>query len=98
MSVNQARALFIELVAQVPPERWDRQLAERAGADDDLRRKVAALLSAHRQADSFLERPAGPLGGTIDDISPPGAGIDPHATQTALGERPGTTLDGRYQL
>jgi serine/threonine protein kinase len=98
MSVRPARAIFIELVSQVPPEQWDRRLAELAGEDEELRGKVAALLAAHRQADSFLERPAGPLGGTVDELSPPDAALDPRGTETPVGEGPGTTLDGRYKL
>jgi hypothetical protein len=62
MSANRARALFIELVAQAPPEAWESRLAELAGVDQELHGRVAALLAAHREADSFLEQPAAPLG------------------------------------
>ena len=48
------RAEEDELVAQVPPEQWETRLAELAGEDRGLRDKVAGLLAAHRQADSFL--------------------------------------------
>ena len=71
MSANRARAIFIELVAHVPPEKWETRLAELAGEDQGLRDKVALLLAAHLKADSFLEEPAAPLEGTVD--SPPGA-------------------------
>jgi serine/threonine protein kinase len=60
-SANRARAIFIELVADVPPEQWEARLAELAGEDRELRDKVATLLAAHRKEDSFLERPAAPL-------------------------------------
>src|SRR5262245_13068707 len=98
MSGNRARAIFVELVAGVPPEEWDRRLAELAGEDQGLRARVAMLLAAHRKADSFLEHPAGSLGGTVEDLSPPGAAVDPRATEAPAGEGPGTTLAGRYKL
>ena len=66
MNVNQARELFIEIVAKVPPDQWDRRLAELAGADEELRRKVGQLLAAHRRADSFLEAPPPPLKSPAD--------------------------------
>jgi serine/threonine protein kinase/Flp pilus assembly protein TadD len=66
MNAEQVRALFVELVTNVPPERWDERLAECAGADLDLRRRVQLLLGAHRN-DSFLASPAPALAATIDD-------------------------------
>jgi serine/threonine protein kinase/Flp pilus assembly protein TadD len=86
MSANRARAIFIELVAQVPPEQWEGRLAELAGEDQELRAKVAALLAAHRKADSFLEEPAVPLPVTGD--------LGPAA---AVQEGPSTTI-GPYKL
>jgi hypothetical protein len=64
MSATRAREIFIELVANVPPEQWESYLAAR---DPELHHKLVSLLAAHRQADSFLEQPAAPLGGTVDD-------------------------------
>ncbi len=95
MNADQVRAIFIELVAQVPPEQWDARLAELAGDDEEVRGKVAALLAAHRKADSFLERPAAPLAGTVDE--PPAAAVPP-ARGAAPEETPGTVLAGRYKL
>src|SRR4051794_12238747 len=97
MSANRARAIFIELVADVPPEQWEGRLAELAGEDQELRGKVAGLLAAHRQADSFLEQPAAPLGGTVD--VPPGADWTSAPPAGAGGmEQPGLLLGGRYKL
>jgi serine/threonine protein kinase/tetratricopeptide (TPR) repeat protein len=97
MSANRAREIFIELVAHVPPEQWEGRLAEWAGEDQELHRKVASLLAAHRQADSFLEQPASPLGGTADDApasaAPEGPPAEPKST-----EQPGLVLAGRYKL
>src|SRR5262249_33446379 len=97
MSVNRARALFIELVAQVPPEQWDHRLAELAGEDMDLRHKMTALLAAHGLADSFLERPASPPGGTIDESLAANAPAH-QCVGRGASEGPGVVLSGRYQL
>ena len=40
MSANRVRAIFVELVAQVPPEQWETRLAELAGEEQELRDKV----------------------------------------------------------
>ena len=58
MNGNKAREIFIELVSRVPPEQWESRLVELAGGDQESHTRVAALLAAHRKADSFLERPA----------------------------------------
>jgi tetratricopeptide (TPR) repeat protein len=96
MSAGGARAIFVELVGQVPPEQWEARLDELAGGDHGLRDRVAALLAAHRQADSFLERPAAPVGGTVDQA--PGAPVDAGAAEGAAAEGPGAVLGGRYKL
>jgi tetratricopeptide (TPR) repeat protein len=94
MSDNRARAIFVELVAQVPAEQWDDRLAELARDDQELRAKVAALLAAHRQADSFLEHPAAALGETVDA---PGV-VEPRGALDAPPECAGAVLAGRYKL
>jgi serine/threonine protein kinase/Tfp pilus assembly protein PilF len=91
MSANRARAIFIELVAQVPPEQWEGRLAELAGEDQELRGKVAALLAAHRKTDSFLEQPAVPRAAT-GAFDPPKSGV-----AAATQEGPGTSI-GPYKL
>jgi serine/threonine protein kinase/tetratricopeptide (TPR) repeat protein len=97
MSANQARALFMELVAGVPPEQWEGRLAELAGQDRELRDRVALLLNAHRQADSFLERPAAPLLRESEETVAPGeAGAA--AAEAGGQEQPGLVLARRYKL
>jgi serine/threonine protein kinase/tetratricopeptide (TPR) repeat protein len=97
MSANKARAIFVELLSKVPQEDWERSLDELAAGDEDLRSKVAALLAAHRQADSFLEHPAGPLGGTVDVPAPVAS---PRVTNVECRtvEGAGLLLAGRYKL
>jgi serine/threonine protein kinase/tetratricopeptide (TPR) repeat protein len=110
MSASRARAIFIELVAQVPPEQWEGRLADLAGEDQELRAKVAALLAAHRKADSFLEEPAAhvPASGDLiagvrgqeSGVSKPGSGKGSLTSDPCLltpGEGPGTTI-GPYKL
>jgi serine/threonine protein kinase/tetratricopeptide (TPR) repeat protein len=82
MNANVVREIFMELVGQVPPEHWQARLVELAGDNGELRRRVERLLAAHRQADSFLEAPAG---GPAISVEPPGT------------EEPGTVI-GPYKL
>src|SRR5262249_45684722 len=84
-------AVFMELVANVPPEQWEARLAELAGQDQALRERVALLLAAHRQPGTFLERPAAHLLATEDGSTP----VPPPPTCV---EQPGAMLAGRYKL
>jgi WD40 repeat protein/serine/threonine protein kinase len=89
MNANKAREVFIDLVANVPPEQWDARLAEAAGDDEELRRRLSLLLAAHRRADSFLESPAPGLGATLDApavAEAPGALIGPYKLLEQIGE------------
>src|SRR5262245_56938460 len=94
MNANKIRAIFVELVGQVPPELWDIRLAELAGDDAELRAKVTALLAAHRQGDSFLEQPAAPLGATVNTPGSP----ESSGTGETPPESAGAVLAGRYKL
>jgi serine/threonine protein kinase len=101
--LQRARELFLHAVGQLPPEQWDAYLAEACGSDEDLHRQAAHLLQIHREAGSFLERPAA---GAIDDDAgavqrtarqvldpPPGSGtIDEPADGS------GAVIAGRYKL
>src|SRR6516225_8895692 len=98
MSASKARAIFVELVAQVPPEQWQERLAVLAGEDAALRDRVAALLAAHRKADSFLEHPAAPLGETADDAGATPAPLDRPAAGGEPAETAGAVLAGRFKL
>src|SRR5687768_2614462 len=80
----QAKEIFVELIGQVAPEKWEERLAQACGNDDDLRHRVQALLKAHHDPDSFLEQPA--------------SGIDvPVTVNHPASERPGTQF-GPYKL
>jgi serine/threonine protein kinase len=89
--LQRARELFLRAVGQVPPEQWDAYLSEACGADDELRRQVAHLLQVHREAGSFLDRPAAGLAAR-------GAAGGPEGETAAFqGETPGTAI-GLYKL
>jgi tetratricopeptide (TPR) repeat protein len=92
INADKARAIFMELLGDVPPEQWGERLAGLAAGDEGLRRHVELLLQAHRDADSFLERPANGPGGT-------GAFTASPAPEDATGpaEGPGTII-GPYKL
>jgi hypothetical protein len=89
MSVDKVREIFIELVGNVPPDQWEVRLAELAGANEDLRRRVQQLLVAHRQADSFLDAPAAPRSAPTADaqlLERPGTVIGPYKLLQEIGE------------
>ena len=55
MNVNKAREIFMELIANVPPEQWQARLAGLAVENDDLRRRVAEGRSIRYQVPRGVE-------------------------------------------
>ena len=55
---NQARELFLHAVGKLPPDEWDAYVIAASGGDAELRCEVEDMLRVHRNAGSFLERPA----------------------------------------
>ncbi len=90
--VQKVRALFLHAVGKLPPEQWDGYVAEASGGDAELGRQVGRLLQVHREAGSFLDRPAAALGAT-GAFTPAGDA----AAAVPLRERPGTVI-GPYKL
>jgi serine/threonine protein kinase len=88
MSLDKAKSLFVELVANVPPEQWDARLVEMADGDDELRRQVKKILAAHREAGSFLDSPAPAIGATIEEPASeePGDMIGSYKLLEQIGE------------
>ncbi len=83
-SSHKAKEIFVELISNVPPEEWEDRLLEASAGDKDLLVRVKALLRAHVEPGSFLEKPA--------------MADQPAATETQpLTERPGTRI-GPYRL
>jgi WD40 repeat protein/serine/threonine protein kinase/tetratricopeptide (TPR) repeat protein/thiol-disulfide isomerase/thioredoxin len=89
--LQRARELFLHAVGKLPPEDWDAYLAEACGPDEELRRHVQHLLEVHREAGSFLERPAEGVGAT-------GAFTPPPAEEAGTRVEEAGTLIGPYQL
>jgi formylglycine-generating enzyme required for sulfatase activity len=59
--LHKARELFLHAVGKLPADEWASHVAQACGGDSELRRQVEHLLQVHRQAGSFLERPAAQL-------------------------------------
>jgi eukaryotic-like serine/threonine-protein kinase len=91
MSVDPARvrAVFLDAVEKQPPDAWDRFLDEACTDDGELRRQVACLLDAHRQAGSFLAEGAVARARAVD-LPPvqeaPGTVIGPYKLLEQIGE------------
>jgi WD40 repeat protein/serine/threonine protein kinase len=88
---RRARELFLHAVGKLPAEQWDAYVAEACGPDADLQRQVEHLLKVHREAGSFLERPAAGVGIT--------GAFAPGPEDETAGPPEGTgTLIGPYRL
>jgi WD40 repeat protein/serine/threonine protein kinase len=81
-NAQRVRELFVHAVGKIPPEQWRAFVAEACGDDSELKQQLEHFLQLHREAGSFLESPAAPLMGTIDE---------------SIAERPGTVI-GQYKL
>ncbi len=90
---NPVAMLFAAAVAR-PAEARAAYLDEACGGDAELRRRVEALLQAHDDAGSFLNRPA--VAASITTDQPAGQWIDRNAA-SAPSEGPGTRI-GPYKL
>src|SRR5438105_659870 len=62
--LQKARELFLHAVGKLPPEQWDGYVAEACDGDAELAQQVGRLLQVHREAGSFLDRPAAAVGAT----------------------------------
>src|SRR5215468_7253602 len=86
--LQRARELFLHAVGKLPPEQWAAYLAEACGPDAELQRHVLHMLHVHREAGSFLERPAAAVQATGAFTPPPddgAAAVPPEAAGTILG-------------
>src|SRR5262245_3385175 len=91
--LHKARELFLHAVGQLPPAQWDGYVAAACGGDAELAQQVRHMLDVHREAGSFLDRPAIPLEAT--------GGFTPDAQEASaapLAEQPGVVLAARYKL
>src|SRR3954454_24153879 len=62
--LQRARELFLHAVGKLPPGEWDGYVAGACGGDAELEQQVGHLLLVHREAGSFLDRPAAAVGAT----------------------------------
>src|SRR5882724_2782399 len=92
-NLQKARELFLHAVGKLPPEQWDAYVAEASGGDAELERQARHLLQMHREAGSFLDRPAAEIGATGAFTPAPEDEVPAVEPQ----ERPGTVI-GPYKL
>jgi len=89
---SKARDIFLAAI-KLPPAEWELYIDQACGDDQDLKRRLVELLSAHREAGSFLAPEPPAFSRTIDhpaDEPPiaegPGALIGPYKLLQQLGE------------
>ena len=91
--LQKARDLFLHAVGKLPPEEWGGYVAGACEGDVDLEQQVGRLLQVHREAGSFLDRPAVALGAT--GAFEPAPGFD---MVTALPRECAGSQIGPYKL
>jgi serine/threonine protein kinase/tetratricopeptide (TPR) repeat protein len=104
VDLNKARDLFLHAVGKLPPEEWDRYVVEACGGDADLAAQVIHMLLVHREAGSFLDRPA--VEGAVDDGDAGAGGTarqvlersSAGGTMDEPADGAGTIIAGRYKL
>ena len=84
--MDNAKSIFLAAIEMPPAERAD-FLNEAMAGDAALRERVEALLSAHDDPESFLEKPAAHFG----------AAVDLSGSELPIAERLGTLI-GPYKL
>jgi serine/threonine protein kinase len=91
--MKKARELFLHAVGKLPAEQWESYVGEACGGDAELEQQVVRLLKVHREAGSFLDRPAAAVGVTGALTPEPGA----EAIAVPHQESAGTVI-GPYKL
>src|SRR5437870_7611091 len=91
--LQKARELFLHAVGKLPPEQWDGYVAESCGSDAELEQQLGRLLQVHREAGSFLDRPAAAIGATGAFTPSPGKEMAAHSPRDCAG-----TIIGPYKL
>jgi len=81
---QRLQALFEGAVA-CPPEELKRFVDEQCGGDLELRRELEQLLAAHRQAENFLELPAGETAPPSGPLLASGQRLGPYRLLRPLG-------------
>jgi tetratricopeptide (TPR) repeat protein/serine/threonine protein kinase len=86
---QRVKEIFLAAVDKPDPVERDGYLHEVCGQDEELRRRVDALLSKHERAGSFLESPAPSPVATVDEPpvrEQPGTVIGPFKLLQQIGE------------
>jgi serine/threonine protein kinase len=99
---QEIQNLFLKIVA-LPTEERPAALQRDCGARPEVRRRVEALLAAHVQPDSFLDKPPDPLGETVNSAAGESWNVEVGAEPAATADyqpnsEPGVVIAGRYTL
>jgi len=84
-----AKEIFFAALERATPDERAAYLTAACGQDDALRARVEALLAAHDEPDSRLDRPAAEMGGTVmyrPIAEGPGALVGPYKLLQQIGE------------
>jgi eukaryotic-like serine/threonine-protein kinase len=99
---QRVQAVFVAAVEAADPRARELILQRECAADSELRNRVEALLAAHNDPNSFLDRPAvGPADSPQLDVTSdsPNSAADVAANATiSPAGTPGATVAGRYRL
>src|SRR5438552_16284090 len=84
----QEESIFIAALEKEDDAERAAFLDRACAGDEALRQRIDRLLRRHEQPDSFLERPAGEPGATVDEPAAdrPGAVIGPYKLVQPIGE------------
>ncbi len=91
VDLKRVQAIFVAATEEASAAGRAAVLDRECGTDAELRQRVVALLKAHDNPGSFLERPAVAPPPTLDEVLPPGR-TDPPAAEAS------GTMIGPYKL
>jgi hypothetical protein len=83
---QRVRAIFLEAVEQHAPDQWSSFLDQACGGDQELRKRVEALLRAHVQANSILDVESAVPTSEQSVTDGPGMSLGPYKLLEQIGE------------
>ncbi|MCA9200416.1 MAG: serine/threonine protein kinase, partial [Planctomycetales bacterium] len=95
--MTDAKDIFLQAIECTSPDERTQLIDDACGDNADLRSRVEALLAAHDDPDSYLERPAARF-----DITATHDGSGSNLSDSSSSHHgrflPGTKIDGRYRI
>src|SRR5262245_50247329 len=92
--LDRARAIFIEAIGTVPPDRWESFLSVHCADDTGLHHHVHQLLQAHVKAGCYLDPPRVEVDPTGEPVA---RTTEVRDAQADLREKAGAVI-GNYKL